>query len=102
MCARDRRRSDDFPALHRGLHEIGTGSGYQAAILAEIVSEVFTVEVREPLARRAEAILRRLGYENVRVRCRDGSKGWPEEAPFDGIMVTAAADRVPEALLSER
>jgi len=81
--------------------EIGTGSGYQAAILAELVEEVYTVEVREPLARRAEELLRRLGYENVHVKCADGSKGWPEAAPFDGIVVTAASERVPEALLEQ-
>lgn len=78
--------------------EIGTGSGYQAAILAELGTEVFTIEILEPLAKRAEETLRRLGYKNVHVRAGDGYKGWPEEAPFDAIVVTAAPPRVPEPL----
>lgn len=81
--------------------EIGTGSGYQAAVLAELAREVFTIEVVEPLGRAAEARLKELGYENVRVRIGDGFKGWPEEAPFDGIIVTAAPERVPETLVEQ-
>lgn len=78
--------------------EIGTGSGYQSAILAEIAGEVWTVEIVEALALRARAILDGLGYKNIRYRIGDGSEGWPEEAPFDGIIVTAAAPRMPAAL----
>jgi protein-L-isoaspartate(D-aspartate) O-methyltransferase len=78
--------------------EVGTGSGYQAAVLAEIASHVYTIEIVEPLAREAEATLGRLGYGNVHVRAGDGYAGWPEAAPFDGILVTAAAPRIPEPL----
>jgi protein-L-isoaspartate(D-aspartate) O-methyltransferase len=78
--------------------EIGTGSGYQTAVLAEIAGTVWTVEIVEALARRARTILDGLGYANVRYRVGDGSAGWPEEAPFDAIMVTAAAARVPGTL----
>jgi protein-L-isoaspartate(D-aspartate) O-methyltransferase len=76
--------------LHKVL-EIGTGSGYQTAILAMLARDVFSVEVVEPLARAAAEKLARLGYRNVDVRCGDGAKGWPERAPFDAIIVTAAA-----------
>ena len=85
--------------------EIGTGSGYQTAILAEIAGEVWTVEIVETLALRARAVLDGLGYRNIRYRVGDGSEGWAEEAPFDGIIVTAAAPRIPAALegqLAER
>ncbi len=78
--------------------EIGTGSGYQSAILAEIAGEVWTVEIVETLALRARAVLDGLGYANIRYRVSDGSAGWPEEAPFEGIIVTAAAPRMPAAL----
>ncbi|MCL4789700.1 MAG: protein-L-isoaspartate(D-aspartate) O-methyltransferase [Verrucomicrobia bacterium] len=81
--------------------EIGTGSGYQAAVLAELVREVYTIEIVEPLARRAEADLKRLGYTNVFVRAGDGYKGWPEAAPFDAIIVTCAPERVPQALVDQ-
>jgi protein-L-isoaspartate(D-aspartate) O-methyltransferase len=81
--------------------EIGTGSGYQAAVLAELAKEVYTIEILAPLATRAERTLRRLGYERVRVRHGDGYGGWPEVAPFDAILVTAAAPRVPETLLAQ-
>ncbi len=81
--------------------EIGTGSGYQAAVLAEVVDEVYTIEVRPQLAERAEQLLKKLGYDNVHVRCGNGAYGWPEEAPFDGIIVTAAPDRVPDELLKQ-
>jgi protein-L-isoaspartate(D-aspartate) O-methyltransferase len=78
--------------------EIGTGSGYQTAILAEIAGDVWTVEIVDALALRARAVLDGLGYGNIRYRIGDGSLGWPEEAPFDGIIVTAAAPRMPAAL----
>ena len=81
--------------------EIGTGSGYQAAILAELVAEVYTIEIAEPLARNAEATLVRLGYKNVRMKVGDGYKGWPENAPFDAITVTCAPDRVPRPLTDQ-
>ena len=78
--------------------EIGTGSGYQAAVLAEIVPRVYSIEIVAPLAREAAVRLRELGYENVEVRSGDGYAGWPEAAPFDAIIVTAAAPRIPEPL----
>jgi len=81
--------------------EIGTGSGYQAAILAELMSEVYSIEIVEPLAKNAEATLRRLGYENVHVKIGDGYKGWPEAAPFDAIIVTCAPDKVPQPLVDQ-
>jgi protein-L-isoaspartate(D-aspartate) O-methyltransferase len=81
--------------------EVGTGSGYQAAVLAEIVPKVFTIEIVPPLADRAAEVLRRLGYTNVRVRVGDGAQGWPEEAPFDAILVTAASPEPPQALLDQ-
>lgn len=80
--------------------EIGTGSGYQAAVLAEISSKVFTIEIVELLATAAERRLQRLGYENVSVRFGDGNFGWPEAAPFDGIIVTAGG-RLPPSLLEQ-
>ncbi|NWF86140.1 MAG: protein-L-isoaspartate(D-aspartate) O-methyltransferase [Bryobacteraceae bacterium] len=81
--------------------EIGTGSGYQAAVLAELVAEVYTIEIVEPLARRAELDLNRLGYKNVKVRAGDGYLGWPEAAPFDAIIVTCAPERVPQPLIDQ-
>jgi protein-L-isoaspartate(D-aspartate) O-methyltransferase len=81
--------------------EVGTGSGYQAAVLAEIAAEVDTIEIVEPLARRAAETLARLGYQNVRTRIGDGYRGWPERAPFDAIVVTAAPDHVPPALVAQ-
>src|SRR5688572_2158925 len=81
--------------------EIGTGSGYQAAVLAELAREVFTMEIVEPLAHTARATLLGLGYKNVHVRAGNGYAGWPEEAPFDRIMVTAAPDEVPPALIEQ-
>ena len=81
--------------------EIGTGSGYQAAVLAEIVKEVYTIEILEPLARSAQARLKKMGYGNVKVKCGDGYTGWPEFAPFDAIIVTAAPSEVPEELLKQ-
>jgi len=81
--------------------EIGTGSGYQAAVLAELVRSVYTIEIVEPLATEARARLERLGYRNVEVRTGDGYKGWEERAPFDAIMVTAGADEVPPPLVKQ-
>jgi protein-L-isoaspartate(D-aspartate) O-methyltransferase len=81
--------------------EVGTGSGYQAAVLAEIAADVYSIEIVEPLGRRAKALLERLGYANVRVRIGDGYAGWPEAGPFDAVIVTAAADAVPEPLLQQ-
>jgi protein-L-isoaspartate(D-aspartate) O-methyltransferase len=81
--------------------EIGTGSGYQAAVLAELVKEVYTIEIVEPLARGAEADLQRLGYTNVHVRAGDGYLGWPETAPFDAIIVTCAPEAVPKPLADQ-
>ena len=81
--------------------EIGTGSGYQAAVLAEIVDEVYTIEVVEPLAQSALVRLRDLGYSNIYVRVGDGTLGWPERQPFDAIIVTAAGIEIPPALLDQ-
>jgi protein-L-isoaspartate(D-aspartate) O-methyltransferase len=81
--------------------EIGTGSGYQAAVLAATVDRVYTIEILEPLATRAEADLARLGYTNVEVRCGDGYQGWKEHAPYDGIIVTAAPPVIPEPLVEQ-
>jgi protein-L-isoaspartate(D-aspartate) O-methyltransferase len=81
--------------------EVGTGSGYQAAVLAEIVKRVYTIEIVESLARTAGERLQRLGYTNVTVKAGDGYVGWPEHAPFDGIVVTAAPDHVPEPLVEQ-
>ncbi|MBN1940492.1 MAG: protein-L-isoaspartate(D-aspartate) O-methyltransferase [Candidatus Aminicenantes bacterium] len=81
--------------------EIGTGSGYQAAVLSSLVSSVFSVEYHPALAAASAALLKKLGYVNVQVRAGDGFFGWPEEAPFDGIIVTCAARRVPESLLAQ-
>lgn len=81
--------------------EIGTGSGYQAAVLAELVRSVYTIEIVEPLGLEARERLARLGYRNVEVRIGDGYKGWEEHAPFDAIMVTAGADQVPPPLLQQ-
>ena len=78
--------------------EVGTGSGYQTAVLAEIVREVWTVEIVESLALQARSILDSLGYANIHYRVGDGSGGWPGSAPFDAVIVTAAAARMPESL----
>lgn len=81
--------------------EVGSGCGYQAAVLARIVGEVFGVEIVPPLAERAARTLRELGVDNARIRAGDGYAGWPEEAPFDGILVTAAGTDVPPALMQQ-
>ncbi len=81
--------------------EVGTGSGYHAAVLAECVAQVYTIEIVRPLGERARALLQELGYRNIEVRIGDGYRGWPEVAPFDGILVTAAPDHVPQPLLDQ-
>jgi len=81
--------------------EIGTGSGYQAAILAELAREVYTIEIVEPLALSAGSLLESMGYANIKVRAGDGFFGWPENAPFDGIILTAAPEKVPQPLLDQ-
>ena len=86
---------------HDRVLEIGTGSGYQAAILAELVTEVYSIEIVEALAKEAEARLHRLGYSKVQVRAGDGYRGWPEAAPFDAIIVTAAPGHVPQPLIDQ-
>lgn len=83
------------------LLEIGTGSGYQAAVLAEICEEVYTLEIRESLAKGAEERLKELGYSNVQVRWADGYFGWEEHAPFDAIIITCAVNHVPPHLLQQ-
>jgi protein-L-isoaspartate(D-aspartate) O-methyltransferase len=90
----------DVEPEHRIL-EIGTGSGYQAAVLSVIAKAVYTIEIVEPLADRSRATLQELGYRNVQVRTGNGYLGWPEEAPFDRIMVTAAPPEVPPALVEQ-
>ncbi len=81
--------------------EIGTGSGYQAAILAELAAQVYTIEIVPELAEMAARVLKKLGYDNVEVRVGDGYQGWPEHAPFDAIILTAAPPRVPQPLLDQ-
>ncbi len=81
--------------------EIGTGSGYQAAVLAEIVESVYSIEIVEPLGQEAARILDSEGYKNVHCRIGDGYQGWPEEAPFDAIIITAAPPRIPQPLLDQ-
>jgi protein-L-isoaspartate(D-aspartate) O-methyltransferase len=85
----------------RRVLEVGTGSGYQAAVLAACSREVYTIEILPDLGRRAEALLRELGIANVRVRVGDGYDGWPDAAPFDAIVVTAAPDTIPKPLLEQ-
>jgi len=81
--------------------EVGTGSGYQAAVLAEVVERVHTIELIETLGRGAEQRLQELGYRNIEMKIGDGYAGWPERAPFDGIVVTAAAPTIPPALIAQ-
>jgi protein-L-isoaspartate(D-aspartate) O-methyltransferase len=90
----------DVSPTHKVL-EIGTGSGYQAAILGELVREVYSVEIVPELARRAEATLRELGRTNIHIRIADGYAGWLDQAPFDRIIVTAAPEAVPEPLVEQ-
>lgn len=81
--------------------EVGTGSGYQAAVLAELVKQVYTIEILPGLAAGARARLKALGYTNVEVRAGDGYQGWPDQAPFDAIIVTAGATHIPQALIAQ-
>lgn len=86
---------------HHRVLEIGTGSGYQAAVLSVLAKEVYTIEIVAPLADRARATLQNLGYRNIQVRTGNGYLGWPEHAPYDRVMVTAAPDEVPSALVQQ-
>lgn len=81
--------------------EVGTGSGYQTAILAELAAEVYSVERVSTLAKNAERLLEDLGYRNIYIKCADGTLGWPENAPYDGILVTAAAPSAPQSLIEQ-
>ncbi|HZA13809.1 MAG TPA: protein-L-isoaspartate(D-aspartate) O-methyltransferase, partial [Myxococcaceae bacterium] len=81
--------------------EVGTGSGYQTALLAELCREVYSIEIIAPLAERSSSVLTALGYRNARVKAGDGYLGWPERAPFDGIVVGAGAPRVPQPLVDQ-
>lgn len=86
---------------HEKVLEIGTGSGYHAAVLSLLAKAVYSIEIVEPLAEEAKKRLQELGYENVKVFCKDGYKGLPEEAPFDGIVVTAAPPEIPQELVKQ-
>jgi protein-L-isoaspartate(D-aspartate) O-methyltransferase len=83
------------------VYEVGTGSGYQAAILSRLVKEVYSVEIHEPLSERATRVLKELGYDNVQTRHGDGYAGWPEAAPFDKIIVTCAPEKIPLPLVEQ-
>jgi protein-L-isoaspartate(D-aspartate) O-methyltransferase len=89
------------PKSEHHVLEIGTGSGYQAAILSSLVAQVYTIEIIEPLGKSARERLAALGYKNIEVRVGDGYHGWPEKAPFDGIVVTAAANHIPPPLVEQ-
>ncbi|RJP33506.1 MAG: protein-L-isoaspartate(D-aspartate) O-methyltransferase [Candidatus Omnitrophota bacterium] len=89
------------PKKDHKILEIGTGSGYQAAILAEIVKEVYTIEIVEKLGKRTGSLLQEMEYKNIHIRIGDGYRGWPEEAPFDGVIVTAAPDHIPQPLIDQ-
>jgi protein-L-isoaspartate(D-aspartate) O-methyltransferase len=89
------------PSKEQRVLEIGTGSGYQAAVLSPLVREVYTIEIVPELAKSADQALNRLGYKNITVRQGDGYKGWPEKAPFDRIILTAAPPELPQALIDQ-
>jgi len=89
------------PQKDQKILEVGTGSGYQAAVLAEIVDSVYTIEILPELAETASERLKQLGYRNIKVRCGDGYAGWEEAAPFDAIIVTAAAEDIPQPLIEQ-
>lgn len=81
--------------------EIGTGSGYQAAVLSKLAKEVYSIDIIEDLVDESRQRMDRMGYDNVHVACRDGHEGWPEMAPFDNIIITAAAEKIPAALIRQ-
>jgi protein-L-isoaspartate(D-aspartate) O-methyltransferase len=83
------------------IYEVGTGSGYQAAILSRLVKDVYSVEIHEPLSKRATQVLKDVGYTNVHTRAGDGYAGWPEAAPFDAIIVTCAPEKIPKPLIEQ-
>lgn len=83
------------------VYEVGTGSGYQAAILSRLVKEVYSVEIHKPLAENAAKVLKKLGYDNVKSRAGDGYEGWPEAAPFDAVILTCAPEKVPQPLVDQ-
>jgi len=83
------------------VYQVGTGSGYQASILAQLVDEVYSVEIHEPLARRAAQVIQELGYDNINSRTGDGYLGWPEAAPFDKVIVTCAPEAIPPPLIEQ-
>ena len=89
------------PENNKKVLEIGTGSGYQAAVLAELVHEVYTIEINDKLARQSKKLLDNLGYRNIHCRTGNGYLGWPEAAPFDGIIVTCAPDKIPPPLIEQ-
>ena len=89
------------PSIKKTALEIGTGSGYQAAVLAEIVGKVYSIEIVKELAEESSERLKRLGYDNITVKYGDGYKGWPEHAPFEIIVVTAAAEQIPQPLIDQ-
>jgi protein-L-isoaspartate(D-aspartate) O-methyltransferase len=89
------------PDYKKKVLEIGTGSGYQAAVLAELVREVYTIEINPTLARQSKELLKGMGYNNIRCRTGDGYLGWPEAAPFDGIIVTCSPDHIPPPLIEQ-
>jgi protein-L-isoaspartate(D-aspartate) O-methyltransferase len=83
------------------VYEVGTGSGYQAAILSRLVKDVYSVEIKPPLGKRAAEVLKELGYTNVHTRIGDGYAGWPEAAPFDAVIVTCAPQAIPPPLVAQ-
>ncbi|MDP2423824.1 MAG: protein-L-isoaspartate(D-aspartate) O-methyltransferase, partial [Bacteroidales bacterium] len=89
------------PKPHHKVLEIGTGSGYQAAVLAEIVNEVYTIEIIPELAKSSKDVFEKLGYKNVKVKTADGYHGWAEAGPFDAIVVTAATEHIPPPLIEQ-
>jgi protein-L-isoaspartate(D-aspartate) O-methyltransferase len=89
------------PQPGQAVLDVGTGSGYQAAVLAEVVGKVFSIELLPPLGKEAEERLRNLGYSNIEIKIGDGYRGWPEKGPFDGIIVSAAAPDIPRALVDQ-
>lgn len=89
------------PDKNKNILEIGTGSGYQTAILAELCNRIYSIERHKPLALKADDRLKRLGYKNIHIKADDGTLGWQGKAPFDGIIITAAAPEVPETLINQ-